>query len=72
MMSNQRKKSERVKNPLVVLYQVLCNAVFDDEYGANKTTYNALMILGAAIDQETTKDINSRIEERDKRFRYAE
>lgn len=71
-MANQRKRIEHVKNPLVVLYQVLCNAVFEDEAGANKTTYNALMILGAAIDQETTKDINSRIEERDGRFRYGE
>ena len=71
-MTNQRKRIEPIKSPLAVLYQVLCNAVFDDEHGANQTTYNALMILGAAIDKEVTADINSKITETDGRYRYEE
>jgi hypothetical protein len=71
-MSNQRKKTEHVKNPLVVLYQMLCDAVFEDEHGANKTAYNALMILGAAIDKDATNEINQKIEERDGRYKYLE
>ena len=70
-MSNQRRPNH-VKNPLVVLYQVLCDAVFEDEHGANQTTYNALMILGAAIDKEATDAINQKVTEEDGRYKYLE
>jgi hypothetical protein len=71
-MSNQRKKGEHVKNPLVVLYQMLCDAVFEDEHGANKTTYNTLMILGGAIDKEVANVISQKIAEEDGRYKYLE
>jgi hypothetical protein len=71
-MSNQRKKGKRVKNPLVVLYQMLCDAVFEDEHGANKTTYNTLMILGSAIDKEVANVISQKIAEEDGRYKYLE
>jgi len=55
-----------------VLYQILCNAVFEDEHGANQTTYNALMILGAAIDKDVTDAVNKKLTEEDGRYRYTE
>lgn len=70
-MSNQRK-IDYVKSPLTVLYQMLCNSVFEDEHGANKTTYNALMILGASIDKDVTDAINNKLTEEDGRYRYTE
>lgn len=70
-MSNQRR-NKHVKNPLVVLYQVLCNAVFEDEHGANQTAYNALMILGAAIDKDVTSAINEKVTKEEGRYKYLE
>jgi hypothetical protein len=57
-------------SPLINLYRILCNAVFDDPLGANETTYNVLMILGEAIDKTTAKEIARKVEYRDGRYRY--
>ncbi|NDC55265.1 MAG: hypothetical protein EBZ69_00260 [Alphaproteobacteria bacterium] len=70
-MSSQRR-IEHVKSPLTVLYQVLCNAVFEDEHGANQTTYNALMILGASIDKDVADSVNKKLREEDGRYKYEE
>lgn len=70
-MSSQRK-TDVAKNPLTVLYQVICNAAFEDEHGANQTLYNALMILGAAIHKETAKEINKKITQEEGRYKYAD
>ncbi|NDG03984.1 MAG: hypothetical protein EB121_01330, partial [Alphaproteobacteria bacterium] len=66
------RRIEHVKSPLTVLYQVLCNAVFEDEHGANQTTYNALMILGASIDKDVADSVNKKLREEDGRYKYEE
>lgn len=68
-MSNQRK-IDHAKSPLTALYQILCNAVFDDEHGANQTTYNALMILGAAINKKAAEEINNKVIQEEGRYKY--
>ena len=70
-MSSQRQ-IKNSKSPLTVLYQLLCNAVFEDEHGANQTTYNALMILGAAIDKDVADSINRKLVKEDDRYKYDE
>jgi hypothetical protein len=46
--------------------------VFDDKHGANETTYNALLVLGEAIDKKTANDIKNKVREDDGRYKYAE
>lgn len=65
-----KKKFDATENPLIVLYKTLCNAIFDDEYGANQTAYSALMILGDAIDKKTRADIDAKIIVEDGRYKY--
>ena len=69
-MTSQRKKTEHGKNPLAVLYKVLCNAVFDDVAGTNQTAYNALMILGDLVDKDAAADVKKKISEKNGRYRY--
>jgi len=71
-MANQRKKTEHEKNPLIVLYRMLCDSVFDDECGVNGTAYNALMILGKALSEDVMNEINARVYEEDGRYRYRD
>lgn len=69
---DKTRKTDDKSDPLLSLYKILCNAVFDDEYGANETTYNALMILGEAIDRKAAKEIAQKISKADERYRYLE
>lgn len=69
-MSKNRQKT--TDTPLVVLYKILCDAVFDDEHGANETTFNALSILGNAIDKKIAKEITDKVTKEDDRYKYAE
>lgn len=59
-------------SPLVVLYKILCDAIFDDEHGANETTFNALSILGDAIDKKMAKEIKAKVKKEDDRYKYEE
>lgn len=70
-MRNQRPADKEL-NPLTVLYQILCNSVFEDKYGANETAYKALQILGDMINKEAASAIQKKIVEKKGRYKYAD
>lgn len=66
-----KDKQKTTDTPLVVLFKILATALLEDEYGINKTAFNALTIMGNLINTRMMDDLCKKVELKEGRYYYA-